>query len=127
MSSFAVYIVLITTSGLRPKKRTSKSSSSTGDPNNNSSSKTHSDPKTISAGSTGGGAGSGPGAGRSHSSRRRAAARVEVDAKFFARLNRLLAIVIPSWKSKTASLLVIHSAFLIFRTVLSLVSIYPPN
>ncbi|PLW23833.1 hypothetical protein PCANC_00795 [Puccinia coronata f. sp. avenae] len=120
MSSFAVYIVLITTSGLRPKKRTSKSSSSTGDPNNNSSSKTHSDPKTISAGSTGGGAGSGPGAGRSHSSRRRAAARVEVDAKFFARLNRLLAIVIPSWKSKTASLLVIHSAFLIFRTVLSL-------
>lgn len=106
MSSFAVYIVLATTSGLRPKKRTQKlppPSSSSQDPKQQVS-----DPKS-----------SNNAVGRS-ANRKRAAARVEVDAKFFARLNRLLAIVIPSWKSKTASLLVIHSAFLIFRTVLSL-------
>ncbi|WAR64100.1 hypothetical protein PtB15_16B260 [Puccinia triticina] len=97
MSSFAVYIVLATTSGLRPKKRPQKPPA---DPP-----RTASEPKALARGAH---------------ARKRAAQRVEVDAKFFARLNRLLAIVIPSWKSKTASLLVIHSAFLIFRTVLSL-------
>ncbi|KAA1067728.1 hypothetical protein PGT21_015550 [Puccinia graminis f. sp. tritici] len=106
MSSFAVYIVLATTSGLRPKKRTQKPAP----PSSSQDSKqpvSSNDPKAIGS------------VGRT-ANRKRAAARVEVDAKFFARLNRLLAIVIPSWKSKTASLLVIHSAFLIFRTVLSL-------
>jgi ATP-binding cassette subfamily D (ALD) long-chain fatty acid import protein len=39
---------------------------------------------------------------------------------FFDRLNRILAIVIPSIRSKEASLLVLHSAFLLFRTLLSL-------
>lgn len=46
--------------------------------------------------------------------------RVEVDALFFARLKRLLRIVIPSWKSREASLLLIHTCFLIARTILSL-------
>jgi ATP-binding cassette subfamily D (ALD) long-chain fatty acid import protein len=39
---------------------------------------------------------------------------------FFERLNRILAIVIPSVRSKEASLLVLHSMFLLFRTLLSL-------
>ncbi|KAG9017622.1 hypothetical protein FRB90_000492 [Tulasnella sp. 427] len=47
-------------------------------------------------------------------------ARVEVDAIFYARLKRLLRIVIPSIRSKEALLLAMHSAFLVFRTVLSL-------
>jgi len=109
MSSFAVYIVLATTSGLRPKKRPQKLPPS--------SDKQQADPKGIIPNSTSSSLGT---VGTRSSNRKRAANRVEVDAKFFARLNRLLAIVIPSWKSKTASLLVIHSAFLIFRTVLSL-------
>lgn len=100
MTSFAVYIILATTSGLSPKKR--KPSSST------SKDIVNSQPRSTTA----------PRGSGAH--RRRAANRVEVDGLFFARLNTLLAIVIPSWKSKTASLLVIHSAFLIFRTLLSL-------
>ncbi|KAG9047290.1 hypothetical protein FS837_002598 [Tulasnella sp. UAMH 9824] len=47
-------------------------------------------------------------------------ARVEVDAVFYARLKRLCRIVIPSIRSKEALLLAMHSAFLVFRTVLSL-------
>jgi ATP-binding cassette subfamily D (ALD) long-chain fatty acid import protein len=45
---------------------------------------------------------------------------VEVDAVFWARLSRILKIVIPGLKSKEASMLVLHSAFLLFRTLLSL-------
>lgn len=98
MTSFTVYIVLATTSGLRPRKRSN---------NNNKSSQQAENQNIINQ-------------INKPTSKRRSAPRVEVDAQFFTRLNRLLAIVIPSWKSKTASLLVIHSAFLIFRTVLSL-------
>ncbi|KAG8905151.1 hypothetical protein FRC01_008451, partial [Tulasnella sp. 417] len=43
-----------------------------------------------------------------------------VDAVFYARLKRLCRIVIPSIRSKEALLLAMHSAFLVFRTVLSL-------
>ena len=46
--------------------------------------------------------------------------RVEVDAVFFDRLNRIFAIVIPSLKSREAYMLVIHSFALVFRTILSL-------
>ncbi|KAG9031529.1 hypothetical protein FRB95_002664 [Tulasnella sp. JGI-2019a] len=46
--------------------------------------------------------------------------RVEVDAVFYERLSSLLRIVIPGLKSKEAMLLVMHSSFLVFRTVLSL-------
>ncbi|MBW0499061.1 hypothetical protein O181_038776 [Austropuccinia psidii MF-1] len=99
MTSFALYLVLATTSGLRPKKRNSKQQNQISNP---------SESRRMEN------------SGISSRSRRRAGPKVEVDAQFFARLNRLLAIVIPSWKSKTASLLVIHSAFLVFRTVLSL-------
>ncbi|CAG8553057.1 6149_t:CDS:10 [Paraglomus brasilianum] len=45
--------------------------------------------------------------------------KAEVDQVFFERLRRLLKIVIPGYKSKEFWLLIIHSAFLVFRTVLS--------
>jgi hypothetical protein len=45
---------------------------------------------------------------------------IQVDAVFYARLAKLLRIVIPSWRSKEAGLLVLHSSFLVFRTLLSL-------
>ena len=43
-----------------------------------------------------------------------------MDAVFFERLGRILRIVIPSAKSKEASLLFLHSFFLVLRTLLSL-------
>ncbi|GAA6023383.1 hypothetical protein JCM10207_002527 [Rhodosporidiobolus poonsookiae] len=46
--------------------------------------------------------------------------RVEVDALFFQRLSRLLRIVLPSYRSKEASLLLLHTFFLVLRTLLSL-------
>lgn len=44
----------------------------------------------------------------------------QVDAVFFERLKRLLRIVIPSWHSSEAGFIALHSALLLFRTVLSL-------
>ncbi|KAM0747920.1 hypothetical protein T439DRAFT_305088 [Meredithblackwellia eburnea MCA 4105] len=52
--------------------------------------------------------------------RRKRGPRVEVDALFFTRLSRILKIVIPSLHSKEASLLALHSLFLVLRTLLSL-------
>ncbi|KAI0344160.1 adrenoleukodystrophy protein [Trametopsis cervina] len=46
--------------------------------------------------------------------------RVAVDALFYERLSGILRIVIPSLRSKEALLLFMHSALLIFRTVISL-------
>ncbi|KAF9514886.1 hypothetical protein BS47DRAFT_1372211 [Hydnum rufescens UP504] len=46
--------------------------------------------------------------------------KVEVDAVFYERLKRLLRIVIPGIKSTEAMLLIMHSTFLVFRTMLSL-------
>lgn len=53
-------------------------------------------------------------------SSRRKGPRVEVDAAFFERLQRILAIVVPSYRSKEASMIILHSFFLVFRTFLSL-------
>lgn len=98
MTAFAAYVILAATAGLRPKK------------------------KNVNRNLGGNQQGSDPKRTTSSRSRRRGGPRVEVDALFFERLNKILLIVIPSWRSKTASLLVIHSAFLVFRTLLSLVS-----
>lgn len=46
--------------------------------------------------------------------------KVELNIEFFRSLLRLLRIVIPSWKSKEARLLVSHSVFLVLRTLISL-------
>ena len=46
--------------------------------------------------------------------------RVEINREFFKNLLRLLRIVIPGWRSKEMRLLVSHSIFLVFRTLLSL-------
>ncbi|KAI9592371.1 ABC transporter transmembrane region 2-domain-containing protein [Syncephalis fuscata] len=45
--------------------------------------------------------------------------RAEVDMIFFERLQYLLRIVIPGVKSKEFWMLLLHSAFLVFRTILS--------
>ncbi|KAF9111781.1 hypothetical protein BGX27_004436 [Mortierella sp. AM989] len=46
-------------------------------------------------------------------------AKVAVDRVFFERFMRILRLVIPGWKSKEFWLLVVHSGFLVFRTMLS--------
>ncbi|CAG8652878.1 8771_t:CDS:10 [Funneliformis caledonium] len=45
--------------------------------------------------------------------------RVEVDTIFFERLKKILKIVIPGLRSKELWLLIVHSGFLVFRTILS--------
>ncbi|GAA5988228.1 hypothetical protein JCM10908_002122 [Rhodotorula pacifica] len=62
--------------------------------------------------------GKGSAGGKSRGKRR--GPRVEVDAVFWQRLSRLLRIVLPSYRSKEASLLLLHSFFLVARTALSL-------
>ena len=47
--------------------------------------------------------------------------RVDVDIVFFRRLGGILKIAIPGFSSKEFSLLLLHSAFLIIRTWLSVV------
>jgi ATP-binding cassette subfamily D (ALD) long-chain fatty acid import protein len=42
------------------------------------------------------------------------------DPRFYARLKRLMRIVIPSVRSREAAMLALHSAFLLARTALSL-------
>jgi hypothetical protein len=46
--------------------------------------------------------------------------KVRVDGVFFARLRRLLAIVLPGVRSKEFFLLAVHSGFLVARTLLSI-------
>lgn len=50
----------------------------------------------------------------------RAGPRVAVDDVFFERLRRILRIVLPGLKSRAAILLMLHTVFLVFRTMLSL-------
>ncbi|KAK0552710.1 ATP-binding cassette long-chain fatty acid transporter pxa2 [Tilletia horrida] len=63
------------------------------------------------------GAGSGRRRGRGGKSK---GPRVAVDAVFFERLRRILRIVVPGARSKESLLLLMHTAFLILRTMLSL-------
>ena len=67
---------------------------------------------SVDTGGKGGRKGKGKGGQR--------APRVAVDAVFFERLRRIMRIVIPSAKSKTAGLLILHTFFLVLRTMLSL-------
>lgn len=46
--------------------------------------------------------------------------KVEVDAVFFERIRAILKIVIPGARSKEAMLLLMHTAFLVLRTMISL-------
>ncbi|KAF9181943.1 hypothetical protein BGZ51_000804 [Haplosporangium sp. Z 767] len=45
--------------------------------------------------------------------------KVAVDRVFFERFMRILRLVIPGWRSKEFWLLVVHTGFLVFRTMLS--------
>ncbi|KAF8334075.1 adrenoleukodystrophy protein [Cantharellus anzutake] len=73
---------------------------------------------------------SGSSASRAGSTRRRSrgdasgkdgkSEKVEIDAVFYERLKTLLRIVIPGIRSREAMLLLMHTSFLVFRTMLSL-------
>ncbi|PWN28645.1 hypothetical protein BDZ90DRAFT_218621 [Jaminaea rosea] len=63
---------------------------------------------------------SAPSSGRGKRGAKGRGPRVEVDAKFFEQLRRIMRIIIPSWTSKEAMLLAGHSIFLVLRTMLSL-------
>jgi ATP-binding cassette subfamily D (ALD) long-chain fatty acid import protein len=60
------------------------------------------------------------GRGRGRKGKKGRAPKVEVDAVFFERLRSILRIVIPGARSKEALLLLMHTAFLILRTMISL-------
>jgi len=103
MASFAAYVVGNTYSNLRPRKKKARPAAA-GASASTSTAVTEPEPTS--------------GSGRKGKKRR--GPRVEVDAVFFERLNRILAIVIPGARSKEARLLMIHSCFLVLRTMLSL-------
>lgn len=109
MAGYVGYIGLLLTSGLRPKKKKKKPSQP---PTGKQLAKSGGEVAQVDADVGGKGGRRG---------KRRGGPRVEVDAAFFERLNKILAIVIPGIRSKEATLLILHSAFLVFRTVLSLV------
>lgn len=58
--------------------------------------------------------------GKGRKGKKGRAPRVEVDAVFFERLRTILKIVIPGARSKEAMLLIMHTFFLILRTIISL-------
>lgn len=60
------------------------------------------------------------GRGRGKKGKKGRAPKVEVDAVFFERLRSILRIVIPGARSKEAGLLLMHTAFLVLRTMISL-------
>lgn len=112
MAGYVSYIGLLLTSGLRPRKKKKKPVQPPTTPGKELA-KSGADAAQADL-DTGKGKGGRKG-------KRRGGPRVEVDAAFFEKLNKIFAIVIPSIKSKEATLLIFHSAFLVFRTVLSLV------
>ena len=46
--------------------------------------------------------------------------RIAIDGRFFKKLRGLLRIVMPSWRSKPALLLAMHTSFLLARTFVSI-------
>ncbi|KWU42313.1 hypothetical protein RHOSPDRAFT_36110, partial [Rhodotorula sp. JG-1b] len=115
MVAFSAYVLQNTYAGLTgsasAKKKTKAAASAPG-----------AAPKTVQATNQStdelkGGAAAG---GSAKSRTKRRGPRVEVDAVFWQRLSRLLRIVLPSYRSKEASLLLLHTFFLVARTALSL-------
>ncbi|TKA58577.1 hypothetical protein B0A53_00318 [Rhodotorula sp. CCFEE 5036] len=115
MVAFSAYVLQNTYAGLTgsasAKKKAKASASAQGAPSQTL--------QTMSQGAdeVKGGAAT-TGSTKSRSKRR--GPRVEVDAVFWQRLSRLLRIVLPSYRSKEASLLLLHTFFLVARTALSL-------
>ena len=109
MTAYTLYAVYSTYTGLRPKK--SKSLSGATSSTAASTAKSVDDNNAVAAAAS---EGTGKRAGRR--GRGSKGPRVEVDAVFFERLSRLLRIVLPTNKRK----LILHSFFLVFRTILSL-------
>ncbi|BGP32919.1 ATP-binding cassette long-chain fatty acid transporter pxa2 [Rhodotorula toruloides] len=118
MVAFSAYVIQNTYAGLTggpSSKRKAKAAQQTqgaqGKPGG---------PGDVAEKSAAGGAVETGGRGGAGGRRKRRGPRVEVDALFFQRLTRLLRIVLPSFRSKEASLLLLHSFFLVLRTLLSL-------
>lgn len=112
MGGYVGYIGLLLTAGLRPKKKKKKAPAA-GTSTGKQLAQSGADAAQADLD-----AGKGKGGRRG---KRRGGPRVEVDAAFFEKLNRIFTIVIPGVRSKEATLLILHSAFLVFRTLLSLV------
>ena len=112
-----VYFAIVSTyRGFKPRKKAATTSAVKGGAAPASAvATTNNDAATSNAAAPTGRRRGGRGKGGSANSR-----RVEVDAAFFERLSRILAIVIPSYKSKEATMVAVHSFFLVFRTMLSL-------
>jgi len=98
MAGFVVYVVRSTLLGLSPKPRF----------------------KASARADDGEEAGAGPRRRGKRAGTGGPARRSDIDAEFFTKLGRILRIVIPSVHSREASLLLIHSSFLVGRTLLSL-------
>lgn len=111
MTAYTVYAIYSTYVGLRPKKAKAVKSTSTSTSGTSVSGATAIEDSAAGNGSAG--TTSKRGGRRGKGSR---GPRVEVDAVFFERLNRLLRIVLPTNRRK----LLLHSFFLVFRTILSL-------
>ena len=102
MLGFTFYVIQTTIAGLSPKARPKSSAAKA---------------ETVAEeGAPSGGGRRGKGGKRGGQSGKRS----DIDADFFRKLGTILRIVIPSVHSREASLLLIHSSFLIGRTLLSL-------
>lgn len=109
MLGFTAYVIRATVSGLSAKPRkTSPAGSGAGRTGEKGEGEAESAPQ--GGGGRRGRGKRGGGAGR----------RSDIDGDFFDKLTRILKIVIPSVHSREASLLLIHSSFLVGRTLLSL-------
>lgn len=113
MGGYLGYILFSLTLGLRPRKRKARAPSTSAPVGGDAAA--DKDKQAVEADMAASGKGKGRRGGR------RRGPRVEVDAVFFDKLNRILSIVVPGMKSKEASLLILHSGFLILRTLLSVV------
>ena len=114
MAAYTFYAVYSTYTGLRPKKTKLPKSAGAAAAISGASSTAASTAKSVDENAVAASSSGGKRAGRR--GRGSKGPRVEVDAVFFERLTRLLHIVLPTNKRK----LILHSLFLVFRTILSL-------
>ncbi|CAO1637838.1 unnamed protein product [Parajaminaea phylloscopi] len=108
--SYFAFIIGSTYRGLSPKPKKRNATAKTGQDLQKSTSSAEAPVVDMSGG----------GSGKRGKKSSGSSPRVEVDAKFFEQLRRILRIIIPSYKSKEAMLLAGHSVFLVLRTMLSL-------
>lgn len=120
-ASYFAFIIGSTYRGLNPKPKKRVGPTNTGRELNISTASVERTPREIAEDAPSAAAVDMSGeAGGGRRSRKVKGPRVEVDAKFFEQLRRILRIIVPSYKSQEALLLAGHSMFLVLRTMLSL-------